>query len=45
MTIRQACFCGFTAVIALTGALVLMAVALDVVSVPTPMEVIHYAAR
>jgi hypothetical protein len=44
MTTSNICFVSFTAFIALVGAIALMAVALDVVSVPTPIEAIQYVA-
>jgi hypothetical protein len=40
MTIRQALFCGVTTLISIIGALALMAVAVDLVSIPNPAELI-----
>jgi hypothetical protein len=45
MTYRQLYFCCFTAVISIIGAGVLMAIALDIVSVPGPVEIVHYSAH
>jgi hypothetical protein len=42
MTIRQVWFCGITALISLVGSIVLMAVALDVASMPDAKAVVHY---